>query len=352
MILFFLGREHHAEKLVDLATAFGDTGYLIADNAINIDPPSMFIADYGLQNVVHLSTFFRGEREELLSYNDIPEGIKQSVAPFWLAYSLEEASRTTTAIKRCLSEIKPEAVFLLHLNNFWASQIAQAAQQMGVPVFTLQEGIILDREVSIAGKYEAATRYADYVFSWSNDDKEKYTEKHKIVPVGAPHLVKWLNKPKSPQRFAFLPPRLDLYMGDFGKDLHALCKQIDRMPGAELFVKFHPYDNVSENILHQYAKCSTWRGGTYELLSGARRVVTQISTVALEAVALGCETVVIDSQYVGIGNGIPCPAIHNITDAAGDIGFTAQQQWLKQNSILTDGLAIKRIVDFTRNKMA
>jgi hypothetical protein len=350
MILFFLGREHHAEKLMDLARAFDNVSFLIADNAINIDPPSMFLKKYGISNIVHLSKYFQGARKWSLGTGGLPNEINKTVSPYWQVYSVEEASRTIPAIENCLWQTKPEAVFLLHLNNFWASQIAQIAQKVHIPVFALQEGIILDREVNVAGKYWTAAQYADVVFSWSADDRDRYVEKNKVIPVGAPHLVRWLNRPKTIQ-YAFLPPRIDLYAGDFVKDFQSICQTIERIPNAHIHVKFHPYDAVPMRLLHPYSKCHVWEGNTYELLSSAKRVVTQVSTAAIESIALGAETVIVDTEYTGIGRNMPCPVVHNASLSLGQMDFGGQQKWLSENNMLNDGRAIEHIVNIVNERI-
>lgn len=325
MITFFLGRIHHALKLLPVAAGLQNAGheisFLIADNSINNDPTTEYLADFGINSFYHVNNFADDtaritDIEKTIDINDI---LYTQIPPFWIISSLQEASRTLVGFDRFLELVTPSAIFGLHENNFWTKQLFYLAQKRGIKTYSLQEGIVLEREENDLSKYSHGTKYTNRLFSWSEYDKRFYAKDAPIYPVGPPHLDKWINsKDELPafkanmirQHFGnanrticFAPPRLDLYKGNFEKAFYALADWT-RDRNINLFLKLHPFQSgfeIMQKIIKQYQHVALSKDADgIPFIAVSDLVITQTSTVALEAIALNIPVIELDMDYIGL----------------------------------------------------
>lgn len=329
-IPFFLGRIHHAIKLLPLAVALNnrnhEVSFIIADNSINIDPTTEYLHKYGINKFYHTKDFLSGSdisaaEGEILDilltgkYEFLPWN-----SPHWMVSSLREAVYDLHGFRNFLSTHKPNVVFALHENNFWAKMFFYLAQQQGVKTCSLMEGIILEREEEDMGKYSMGTDYTNVLFAWSHYDKQFYADEHNIVPVGPAHLDEWINyKNQEPHQtnnikiqvkqtlglpldknvVLFAPPRLDLYHGDPMQAISRLY-QYCGFNNLQLVIKLHPFqgDINFEMIAPNIPVFNDADAAPFIFASDV--IVTQTSTIGLEALMLGKQVIELDLDYHGI----------------------------------------------------
>lgn len=329
-ISLFLGRVHHAQKLLPICIDFQERGvdieFIIANNSINIDPTTEYLHKFGIEVFHHVNDYIGldiSKVDDYVSSADFDKAIFASVPPFWVLSSLRESAECLVGFDNYLKQSKPDAVFGLHENNFWVKMFFYTAKQHGIRTFSLQEGIILEREEHDLEKYSLGTNYTDILFSWSEHDKQFYSDKDKIIPVGPSHLdnlIVAVNNKRDRDNLrgslrakygikdnatvvAFMPPRLDLYRGDFNNTLHKLVDWT-RDRGMVLLLSLHPFQGGADQL---YNTTSIYphvvvrhdiQGTDYIILSDV--VITQTSTIGLEAVLLNTPLIEIDVDYVGL----------------------------------------------------
>ena len=329
-ITFFLGRVHHAIKLLPVAVELNnrnhDINFLVADNSINIDPPTEYLHKYGINKFHHTKDFLDSSdieradnwtRNEIASnrYNFLPWN-----SPQWVVASLREAAQNICAFDNYLQQNKTHVVFGLHENNFWTKTLFHVAQKQEIRTCSLMEGIVLEREERDMNKYSMATEYTHTLFSWSEYDKEFYSDPLKIMPVGPVHLDEWIRMDSMPDQergniklnlkagfglpldkklVLFAPPRLDLYQGDPVKAIAVLNEYCSKN-GLKLVIKFHPFqgrldmDKIAPGVSVFYDDDAA------PFLAVSDVVITQTSTVSIEAICLGKPVIELDIDYYGI----------------------------------------------------
>ena len=123
MILVFSGRQHHKQKLqpvFDALTADGqDIRWLITNNAINNDPPMLYMNPSG-QKFVHAYTAFR-VGDDIVVDRIVEKTLKNlplapGVAPWWVVYSVREAAELIVSYRNVIEQAK--AIIILHSNSF------------------------------------------------------------------------------------------------------------------------------------------------------------------------------------------------------------------------------------------
>ncbi len=298
-VYMFAGREHHYLKLLPLyesLTVLGHfAGFIISNNSINIDPPEEFLANADV-NYLHLHDVINNPMDLYRSrteiYNDLTGIDRYSwhVPPFWKYSSLLEMYETRSAIDTLLSngELRPDVFIGLHENNFWVKNIAHACMRHGVPHYVFQEGYLRDQDQETLNKQLLACEYSDKIFVWGESSKEKYIEagvpESKIVVSGPMHLHKWGRKKRNldgPFTVVYCVPLMQQYKGDFNKDWEKLS-QFFKVNNINGVLRFHPMDNIDNPNLPIMQSTDPFP----ELLH-ADLVLSQHSTVALEAMALG-----------------------------------------------------------------
>ena len=378
-ITFFLGRVHHAIKLLPVVVGLDerrhDVSILVADNSINIDPATEYLHTYGINEFFHSKDFLTSDlveqsREETLATISSagPDAFLPYTSPVWISRSIRDAIYEYHAFNSFLNEHQPHVVFGLHENNFWVKLLFYLAKRKSIRTCSLMEGIILEREEQDLGKYSIGTDYTDTLFSWSEHDKQYYNDPHKIIPVGPSHLDEWIRITARPNygeivlnlkiRFGmpldkpvvlFAPPRLDLYRGD---PINAIRKLRDfcQFNNLHFVVKAHPFQGaIPSNLGVQVFNDDD--AAPFILVSDI--VVTQTSTIALEAIALKKPVVELDLDYYGIEqplwkNGAATLVENNLMKIK-DVVYTPIEDrnfdFLSERLPLADGQSVKRICD-------
>ncbi len=336
-VVFFLGRKHHAEKLVPLATYGGEIGaiepiFLIADNAINIDPPSEFISNFyptiSGANVRHLKTY---EIDGKSINEDVGNVLKvifnedttKSIPPFWLAYSTREMIRVSYSVASFLDHMNPDAVFVLHSQNFWTKQLVYAANKRDIKTYSLQEGLILASEDNAMGKYKTMGEYMTNIFLWSDDNIDIFGKyKDIVIPTGAPHLDQWVSyrdtdRDRIKLRYKLLSsmqlvpqkqtvfitfPLLHSYLGDPIESLRTICNWTLRN-NINTVVSFHPFEGNKGEVVKYLSRFPTtkiYEGDVIPMLLSSDVLICQTSTTAIEALIMGVHVIEYDPAYVGI----------------------------------------------------
>lgn len=385
-IVFFLGRIHHALKLMyliqEMVKADNRIEILISDNAINIDPSTEFIPQFGIPAYNHVKDYLEPKitpdvdliTERLMDWV-IPLA-NEGIPPFWSAFSIREAAENLVGMRNFLRMSQPDCVFGLHENNFWVKMLFYVAQDMGIKTYSLMEGIILDREEQDMGKYSIGTEYTDTLFSWSQDDKKYYQNPERIYASGPPHMDEWIHLANDPMKLIrhklifrnslgidaptvlFAPPRLDLYAGDFGAHLELLSEWA-LTTGVGLILRLHPFQQGDFGRIfkrHPHIKVAGGPNGMPSVM-GSDLVITQTSTIAIEALAVGTPVVQIDLDHEGLEQPIDCldywdsgetRVLERILKGYYDVA--AQDKFRKEQLALFDGEATKRIIDYVVEK--
>lgn len=384
--IFFLGRIHHGLKLMYLANRMTQLGIevevLVSDNAINIDPPTEFIHKLGIPTYNHVKDYIEPRHipeiekivEELaFTALDVAEA---GVSPFWTMFSIREMAENLAGMENFLGMSQAPMVFALHENNFWAKMLFYLAQRQGMRTYSLMEGIILEREEEDMGKYSIGTEYTDVLFSWSQDDKKYYQDPDRIYASGPPHMDEWISLTSNPMKHieykygfrnslgihapvvTFMPPRLDLYAGDFFKHLAHLADWSSNT-GVGLVLRLHPFQgSIGEikKVLNRYPHVKLVEGPDgMPSIAGSDLIITQTSTVAIEALAIGTPVVQIDLDYVGLEQ--PLDVAMQWSD--GDTGVlervlrgywdvSAADRFRREELGLFDGGATERIIEHVR----
>ena len=383
-VTVFLGRIHHAIKLLPLVVKLSEAGYniqfLVTNNSINIDPPTEYLHKYGI-------TEFHHAHDYILQYGNVSQVEAEAIdlvmrgdlvpsnAPYWLSSSIREAVYSLHGFGHYLDNNKPEIVIALHENNFWAKTLFYLARQRGIKTVSLMEGIVLEREEEDLGKYSMGTDYTDVLFSWSEYDKKFYDDSSTIVPVGPPHLDEWINATKADEHgiarqnicnqygidykkkvVLFAPPRFDLYKGDISKAISLLSNYC----AARYFgfvLKLHPFQGGMEQIKNSFPGLKIFSDDDASpFLFISDIVITQTSTVALEALCLGKPVVELDIDYIGIEQslanegaayliqGEDLSPIEKLLDEQLDTG-----EFMKERLPLADGKSADRIVSYLQS---
>lgn len=336
-IVFFLGRKHHAEKLVPVAIYGQETGviepiFLIADNAINIDPPSEFVGNFhpvvNGSNTRHLKSYEYKSQDINDSVHEVLKNVfnaktTEFIAPFWLTYSVREMVRVSHSMSSFLDDVNPDAIFVLHSQNFWTKQLVYLANQRDIETYSLQEGLILVAEDNAMGKYKNMGEYMTNIFAWSDDNTDIFGQyKNIVVPTGAPHLDQWMyyrdtereriklrysvlsELQLTPQKptilFAF--PLLHTFLGDPIEALRIICNWTLRN-NINTVVSFHPFESNKASIIkytQRFPYVKIYEGDPLPILLSSDVLICQTSTIAVEALMMGVHVVEYDPNYMGL----------------------------------------------------
>lgn len=394
-VSIFLGRIHHFLKLQSIISNFVDAGddvqIILARNSINIDPATEYLHKYNITSYNYASDYIdlagveriNSMTEQLMNFSVDPK-LNSTVPPFWIASSIREAAEDIVGFEQYLKISNPDVVLALHEQNFFVKILFYLAQQKGIQTFSLQEGIILVREEDILHRYSSGTAYTNKLFSWSDYDRAFYSDPSKIIPAGPPHLDEWIllreNLPgylaykikfrktldtnsKAPL-ITFMPPRLDLYKGDFVADFTGLSEWT-RNKGISLVLRLHPFQagpfvqQLKDSFLDKYAHVRAYDNPDgIPCIAGSDVIVTQTSTVELEAIALGVPVVEIDTGYNGLEqplwkHGAATLVERDEFNKIGDVlqgkfDIDAVNEFRKDRLALADGYATQRIINHVK----
>lgn len=382
-IIFFVGREHHALKLANLRSLLQERGNevvnLIANNAINIDPASEFIWGHGPHKHIYeylyngLGRDVAARVDELMAIA-LDEKLSTYVPPFWSAYSIWEATEFLLLVERMLDKENPDAVVVLHANNFWTRILLYAAQKIGIWTYATQEGLLRHRDQKTQGKQSSAAQYVDRLFTWSPADKQAYTnagiEEKVVTPVGPMHLDALIGIDIAPYRegfraslglepnkplVVFAPPAHTHFQGNMQETTLGLASYCLNM-GVSLAIRLHPFDSAHDavrELVKVYPNVVLPDESPEMLMKMADLVITQHSTIAVEAAFLGTPVGIIDLDSAGIlespvkdGYGIEISRIEDIGRALnGEIKPFDLDGWRSVNATFADGEATKRAAE-------
>ncbi len=196
-------------------------------------------------------------------------------------------------------QIQPDLV-LLHVDNHPPYQVyAQIAQNRNIPVMMFQHGLDCEH-------YILDNAYADYIAVWGESRKKRYesfSEHPAVIRVtGNPHFENyslaenhkqhdliWVTRPHSSIK-CYSPYRFPTEASDI---MEALLRFMEANPERELIVRPHPFADVE--LLKSLANNSPSAdritfdrdSSIRDLIGGATLVLSEDSTVALEAMLLG-----------------------------------------------------------------
>lgn len=291
-ITVFAGRNHHFQKLKNVITHLQHEGHyvtiLVADNAINIDPPDIEIYPHlselelpnfqvkHIRQYVDMSVTFDGLDLEKLSR------LIGIVSPFWISYSASEYELTYKGVERYLSHESPDLVLGLHENNFWFTLIAYLCKQNNIPTFVFQEGLLRQIDQESMGKQSSSCKHSSHMFVWSDFDKNKYMEagiaSDKISVIGATHLAHIPSE--KVDRVVVALPLLQFYTGDLISDLQVFAS-IDNV-----YIRPHPFDRARFVNLPIPVKLDLSNDVEFALRS--KVILSQHSSLLVEGFMTGC----------------------------------------------------------------
>ena len=399
-IITFAGRIHHWQRLspvVDELRKRGCTApYFISDNAIQLDASEEFLIP-ACESFIHALDFLDVESTErttrmthdilgkIAKHNDRESDIRSFVSPFWLAYSVREACEFLCATEKALDSIKPDAVIVLHQQNFWTRTLGYLADRRGIPVVSFQEGKLRRRDQQTLNKQATAADDCSKLLCWSESARQEYLEAgipdSKLAVTGIPHLAEWFGymaEPKNwqlgkkiqkqslgfdPERWlvSFFPPLLSRYDGNPKAALGALADW-SANNFTQLAIRLHPFE-YEENVEklkfgikdHPYAKVI--EKDTLPLIACSDVVISQHSTVAVETLALDVPLIEIDLDNVGVleslaeqevaipmGGG-ELSKIKQVLNGELKVNPVKLQEWITQNVGPRDVRIVDRVVN-------
>lgn len=383
--LIFSGREHHTQRLDGIYQALEAAGanvsWIVAENSINLDVPAIHLIKTG-RKFIHMMDYFppghsgnvvKSASEVLNSISgEWSSDVRSFVGPFWLAHSVHEACEYLLCFDAMLVKEKPDLVMALHGANFWSAGLYYLCSKRGIPTMGFQEGNLRHRDQETQNKQTLAAECISHLCVWSEASKQAYIQagvpESKLYVTGIPHLDPWLKERPAKQGkvVAFCPPLTSRYEGDLGKAVGQLAEWAQKSR-VNLVLRFHPFDNVAENVRQQLVSnpfVQVFTGETLELLSVADVVISQHSTVAVEALALGVPLVELDIDGVGVleslvQQGVAIPVgdgeldkLNKILDGTLRLDSANLQKWRSHNLGELDSKSVERVVNVIEGILA
>lgn len=337
-IAAFCGREHHYKRLVGIKNALTASGcetvWISGDNAVNIDPhisiliqnnePFKHVLDYlGPNSMAVVNNIVADGMSHLNNDAEFDADLFSFVDSFWIAYSVREFSEFQVSFNLFLEKEKPDAVLFLHENNAWGRAIAYSCMEKGIPSVCFQEGMLRQRDQDTQNKQGIAADYSSILFVWSESARHEYIRAGvvdtKICVSGMAHLDNYLgrdekHKPRYKSVLGYSPnlplvtfalPQMSRYDGD---PLAAIGMLADYSSNnaVNMVVRPHPFESpiTIANLQKQLDKHPSMKvittGETPDLILASDLVLSQHSTVAVEALALGVSLAEIDLSGIGI----------------------------------------------------
>jgi len=402
-ILAFCGRKHHFERLIPVVNGLRANGHKVrwiasGNSVLNNDLAVEYLIPVG-EEFVHTDDY-------LLS-DDIPSVTKAThhfmkeigektapdvdfatyIEPWWIAASTREAIELTFAYRRLLEKEKPDCVLILHANNFFTRLLAHLCQEKAIPVVAFQEGHLRKRDEKTQGKQSMAADDCTKLLTWSEGAKSEYVKtgipESKLAVVGIPHLDDWfklinttpadkITQAKAHQKWelGYRPnarlaclalPLISRFDGNGMKHL-GLIADWSASTGTQVAFRFHPFESkaIVEKIKsavaeHPYTKVVE-TGETLALVLASDLILSQHTTIAVEALALGVPLAEIDLENVGvleslaeqevaikIGRG-ELGKVKQILDGKLKVDSVKLHNWLEYNIGQRDGESASRAV--------
>jgi hypothetical protein len=382
-IVAFAGREHHVQRLDGimqaLTTAGANAFYVCSDNSIQIDIPAVTLVQAG-KPFVHAMSYFpsgqsgnvMGQTAEVLGSigGEWQQNIQSYVDPFWLAHSVHEACEYLLCFGNLLDKEKPDLVMVLHSANFWTLGLAYLCSKRGIPVVAFQEGRMRHRDQETQGKQSLAAEYVSHLCVWSESSRDAYLRAgvapEKLHVTGIPHLDPWLKnkRAKMGKLVAFCPPLASRYEGDLGKAISQLADWALNSR-ITLAIRLHPFDNIADQVRqglgsHPYAHVV--EEDVLSLIASSDLVISQHSTVAVEALALNVPVAELDLDSAGVLEALSPEGVA-ISVGPGELGklnqlldgkiaFANLQEWQAKHLGPLDGGSVQRVVDVIEGILA
>ena len=297
-IAIFVGRQHHGLKLMNIGRFLAFRGHnvypITANNAINIDPPQEGIGDY-----VHVYHYLTDKDVSDVDEYIVEKELRSNVPSFWKDYSLREQLLSFLAFRNYLqSDDKPDAVLILHENNFWTKPLSFICEQLSIPCFAFQEGLLRRKDQDDMRKQSFACEHSTKLFVWGEDSKRQYIEagiqEDKIIVSGASHLVSnRIGMDNERKRVVYFLPLLQHYHGNAQRDIEVFSAYCRKM-GYDLIVRPHPFE---KSLDIPFAIDN--RDDIIAVITDADVALVQHSTTALECLVLGTPVIEVS---LGKGN--------------------------------------------------
>jgi hypothetical protein len=380
---FFLGRNHHALKLMPIASGgynlgVFDSEFIISDNAINIDPATEFLKKHGVNSFIHVKDYISEVNDDnviSLLRPLLSKKIAQSVPAFWLSFSAREILENVNGFSNYLATSDVDAIFVLHTQNFWAKMFTFLAMKENKKVYSLQEGIILESEEADMGKYSGAINYVSTLFSWSENSRKYYSSPDKVVPVGPIHMDYWIRVANTSEQaqvrshvlnsaglneraktVMFAPPSLSIYLGDFVDDLREIAKHCVRN-NINVIVRLHPFQGkVQEidNLVERYSNLQMYiDDNPMPAILSSDLVITQMSTISIESLILGIPVAEIDTKNYGVEQSLSKYGVASKMNSASDISKLLEyenkdaiEKFIREEIPLADGNSVNRVIEY------
>ena len=377
-VLAFCGRKHHYERLSPVVNALRAKGvnvsYFVSDNAIQLDSSLEYLIPANEQ-FVHAQGY--------LSEKDIPQvtemthwmlsqssgnqtgDFRNYISPFWLAFTAREMAEGIVSFRNMLVSQKPDCVLILHEANYWGKALAYLCHEAGVPCISFQEGHLRHRDQFTQGKFALSCEYSTKVLMWSESSKQAYVNSgisaEKLEVVGIPHLDKWfsllLETPpnellnmKHNIRFrlglrntlllvTFALPQLGRYDGSPMKAIGMLSDWSADNP-VQLAIRFHPFEaeetvrRVRDALIDHPRARVIEDGETISLVLASDAVISQHTTIAVEALALGVPLVEIDVDHVGV--------LESLAEQGVAVPMTSKADFSKIPDVVSGKLSVER----------
>ena len=377
-IFTFAGRVHHVQRLDGIMQALEAAGancaYITSDNYLNLDPNTVHLIQANKKFLHALDYLPSGSSGSVIAWasqimksieGEHRSDVRTYVEPFILASSVHEFCETLLAFDQMFEREKPDLVLILHGANAWGALIAYLCQARKIPCMAFSEGLTRNRDQETQNKQSLAAEYISHLCVWSEAARSAYLEagvlSEKLYVTGVPHLDPWLKERPAKQGkvVAFCPPLTSRYEGDLGKAVSQLAEWAQKSR-VNLVLRFHPFDNVAEHVRQQLVSnpfVQVFTGETLELLSLADVVISQHSTVAVEALALGVPLVELDIDGVGVleslvQQGVAIPVGDGELDKlnkmlSGELSVSAnlRKAWVEKNIGPLDGKSVERVVN-------
>lgn len=389
--MIFSGRQHHYLKLLPLYEHFDSNGddikFIIANNAINIDPSTEYLVDSG-RKFVHIYDYLDGTSDiDMRTFKlsaqlfKVLNGNGTGISPFWIQFSLREAVICYRAFESMLAYEQPDAVIILHENNFWTKPLAYLCKLNGILCFAFQEGLLRHIDQENMRKQSLSCEYSDTIFVWSDFAKKAYIDagidEEKIVVSGPIHMDKWHvfrnsdegaeyrkevfikhNFNPSYPLVVFALPLQQHYVGNLLADISAL-EQYCTQAGINLLVSVHPFDTELQKRISQEG-VSIYGQDSMPVVSISDCVIVQHSTIGLEALSLGIPIVEIDIGHNGIiqswaDDGVALrissyddfSPLVNTLQGTHNLNVDHMNEWINKR-MRVDGRSLNRCVDTIR----
>lgn len=390
-IIAFIGREHHALKMGNALHALKERGHevisVIAENATNNDPASEFIRQYS-DNWRHAYDYLDRETSAAeidaiandarhLSTN---RQLLKYISPFWISFSIREAATCIVAFRNMIAAENPDAVICLHGANYWARMLFYLAQEAGIKTFAFQEGLLRQRDQETMGKQASSAKFVDVLFTWSESDRQAYlnagVDEGVVRPVGPSHLDYAIQVRKSPdwekgkdglkrsfgypqgKIISFMPPLSSHYRGDLRQDI-AVLQDYANQRREHLYVRLHPFEYRLRDYLQKAMPDIRFDKGadSVPLLLSSDAVITQHSTIGIEALFLGIPLFEIDTANMGIeqsleATGVPVIRTNGLSLLHEYSGYNQElKDWIDNSFSLADGRSTERIANIVEREV-